>query len=166
MEPLFYNKRTMTPEHARLVYHQIAKSQNIVFLILEIIYLAINIYYICNYELNIITIFLFLSLIIVHVTRPNAYAKRRIKEYNALHNATEEDENIFYDNYLLSKDLNTKSELNIEYSKIKKVTSTKELYVFHIKDSKTKLITDKNIIPVGQNENFDEFIKSKIPNFK
>ena len=26
MELLFYNKRTMTPEHARMVYHQIAKK--------------------------------------------------------------------------------------------------------------------------------------------
>lgn len=166
MEPLFYNKRTMTPEHARLVYNQIAKNYNIMYLIFEIIYLGINIYYIVNYEINIIAAFLFISLIIVHVTRPYAYAKRRINEYNSLHNAPEEDEIFFYDNYILSRDINTKSELNIEYNRIKKVTSTKKLYVFHIKDSKTKLITDKNIVPTGTDENFEEFLKSKISNFK
>ena len=166
MEPLFYNKRTMTPEHARMVYHQIAKSYNIIYFIFEIIYLAINIYYICNYELNIIALLLFIALIIVHITRPYAYAKRRIREYNALHNATEEDELFFYDDYLLSRDINTKSELKIEYERIIKVKSTKHLYVFHIKDSKSKLITDKNMIAEGTNKSFEEFIKSKVHNYK
>lgn len=166
MEPLFYNKRTMTPEHARMVYHQIAKNYNIMYLIFEIIYLGINIYYIVNYEINIIAAFLFISLIIVHVTRPYAYAKRRINEYNSLHNAPEEDELFFYDDYLLSRDINTKSELKIEYDRIIKVKSTKKLYVFHIKDSQTKLITDKNMTAKGTDDNFEDFIKSKVSAYK
>lgn len=166
MEPLFYNKRTMTPEHARMVYHQIAKKHHIMYLILEILYLITNIYYICYYGLNIILALLFILLVIIHITRPYAYAKRRIREYNALHNATEEDELFFYDDYLLSRDINTKSELKIEYDRIIKVKSTKKLYVFHIKDSQTKLITDKNMTAQGTDENFENFIKSKVSAFK
>ncbi len=162
MEPLFYSKRTMTPEHARLVYHQIAKKHHLMYLILEILYLITNIYYIYYYGLNIILALLFILLIVIHITRPYAYAKRRIKEYKALHNATEEDEIFFYDDYIISRDVNNKSELKIEYDRITKFKSTKKLYVFNIKDSKTKLITEKNIISMGTPANFEEFIKSKI----
>ncbi len=162
MEPLFYNKRIMTHEHAKSVYNQIGIKQHIMYLILELVYLALNIYFIYFYGINILAAILLISFVIIHATRPHTYAKKRIKEYNALHNATEVDETLFFADHLLSRDLNTKSELKIEYNRITKVKTTKNLYVFYIKDSKTRIITDKNIIPKGTNENFEEFIKNRI----
>ena len=162
MEPLFYTRRTMTPKFARELFRHVFVQYHIIHALLFIGYVGIFIYVRNLFPTNVVAFIVLIAIVIMYIYRPYSYAKKRIKEYHALYNADEDDEAIFFQDYFIAKDLNNKSEIKIEYKNITKMRSTKNLYIFHIRNSKTRIITDKNIIPKSNEVDFEKFINQKI----
>lgn len=167
MEPLFKATRIMTEKYARELFRNtnfIYHFFNISMLLIAVFY---NIYWAYwDYSINIIYIILFILAITSYISRPYTVARKRIKEYKAIYNATETDVYMFYDDFFITKDINSKSEIKIEYVNITSVKTTKNFYIFSIKNSKTKISLPKALDDESKKEEFINFINDKTINSK
>lgn len=163
MEPLFKTTRVMTEKYAREIFRNTSFMYHFFYFSVFIVVLWYIIYWAYwYYEINAIMFILFLLEIIAYIARPYTVGKNRIKEYKALHNETETDEYLFFDEYILTRDIYSKSELNVDYKNITSVRSSKNFYYFSIKNSKTKLVVPKNTNDETKTEEFIDFINGKI----
>lgn len=167
MEPIFINKL----KHSKEIYIEINKtysktSRLIISLLILTVYLALALFF---YYYEIITAVLLGIIGIVFSFYPTAriyiFAKRREKQFIELYDTVPECETVFYDEYLFSVGITSKEELNINYTKIKKVKQSKNLYLL-ILGNKIVVMVDKNRFEKGTCEEFEEFIKNKAVNAK
>ncbi len=169
MEPIFINKL----KHSKEIYIEINKtysktSRLIISLLILTVYLALALFFYFYYY-EIITAVLLGIIGIVFSFYPTAriyiFAKRREKQFIELYDTVPECETVFYDEYLFSVGITSKEELNINYTKIKKVKQSKNLYLL-ILGNKIVVMVDKNRFEKGTCEEFEEFIKKKAVNAK
>ena len=167
MEPLFRNIDVKTEEKCREICRYAFPSYHIFYGIMILFAAAYNIYWIWwDYSINIILIIYTVFTIIAYIARPYSYAKKRIKNYESLYKYPETDEVLFYEDCFIDKDIYSKSETKIEYDRITSVITTKNYYIFSIRDSKSKFTIGKDIEYLSQNTDFVEFINGKIVNSK
>ena len=167
MDALFNSTRIMTEKYARELFRNTNYVYHFFYISMLLITIFYNIYWAYwDYSINIIYIILFILAIISYISRPYTVARKRIKEYNAIYNATETDVNMFYNDFFISKDINSKSEIKIEYMNITSVKTTKSFYIFSIKNIKTKIAIPKTLDDESKNQEFIDFINSKIVNSK
>ena len=167
MEPLFGTTRVMTEKYAREIFRNTSCIYHLFYLLFMLFSLSYVIYWVYwYYEINVTFLMLFMFELIAYICRPYTVGRNRIKEYNTLYNAPETDEYLFYEEFFVNKDLYSKSEIKVEYSKISSVKTTKNFYIFSIKDSKTKIALLKNADDDSQKPEFIEFINGKIVNSK
>ena len=167
MEPLFKSTRVMTEKLAREIFRNtnyIYHLFNISMLIIAVYY---NIYYACYYYGINIMLFAMIPLAIAsYISRPYTIGRHRVKEYTALHNETETDEYLFFDDFFITRDIYSKSELTISYTSVTNVRASKNFYYFSIKNSKSKIVVPKKTDDETKTEEFIHFINSKITNSK
>lgn len=167
MDALFNSTRIMTEKYARELFRNTNYVYHFFYISMLLITIFYNIYWAYfDYSINIAYIILFIFTIIAYIIRPYTVARKRIKEYNAIYNATETDVTMFYDDFFISRDVNSKSEIKIEYINITSVKTTKSFYIFSIKNSKTKIAISKTLDDESKNQEFIDFINSKIVNSK
>lgn len=167
MEPLFKITRIMTEKLAREIFRNTSYIYHLYYIAMILVDVFYNLYFAYwYYEINIALIILLLFIIASYIGRPYTVGRKRIKEYNALYNATETDESLFYNDFFITKDVNSKCETKVEYTKVTSVRATKNFYIFSLKNSKTKIVIPKTPDDKTKNEEFINFINCKIANSK
>ncbi len=167
MEPLYRNIDVKTEEKCREICRYAFPSYHIFYGIMFLFAIAYNIYWIWwYYSINIILLIYSVLTIIAYITRPYSNAKKRVKNYTSLYNNIETDEVLFYEDCFIDKDIYSKSETRIEYERITSVITTKNYYIFSIKDSKSKFTIGKDIECLTENTDFTQFINSRLINSK
>lgn len=169
MEPIFINKFKHTKE-SYIEMNKKCTSFSIFFLSLFflIVYwtLAVFIYHYL-YDLIFAIIIAFAGVIfsIYPFARIPFIARKREKQLLELYDTIPECDTMFYDDCLMSVSITSKEELKLNYSKIKKVKQSKNLYLL-ILNNKLAVMVDKNHFEKGTCEEFEKFIKEKAVNAK
>ena len=167
MEPLFKSTRIMSEKLAREIFRNTNYIYHLFNISMLIIAISYNIYYAyLFYGINIMLIVMIPLAIASYISRPYTIGRRRVKEYSALHNETETDEYLFFDNFFITRDIYSKSELTIAYTNITHVRASKNFYYFSVKNSKSKIVIPKKTDDEAKTEEFIHFINSKITNSK
>lgn len=92
-------------------------------------------------------------------------AKRREKILLEMYGVVPENVIMFYDETVMATSLTNKAETKLEYSKIKKVTQCKNMYLL-ILSKGVVLMVDKKSFEKGNCEEFEKFITEKAVNAK
>lgn len=167
MEPLFKSKDIKNLKKYREIYRNIFYSYHIFYGIMFFVSVGYNIWWMWEYySINLLLALYTLLIIIAYIARPYGYAKKRLKNYSSLYNATETDEIMFYEDYFIDTDVFSKSETKIEYEKIVKVWASKSYYIFSLKNTKIKFVISKEIDYLTDNKDFIKFLNSKLINSK
>ena len=102
MEPLFKSTRIMSEKLAREIFRNTNYIYHLFNISMLIIAISYNIYYAyLFYGINIMLIVMIPLSIASYISRPYTIGRRRVKEYSALHNETETDEYLFFDNFFI-----------------------------------------------------------------
>lgn len=169
MEPIFINKL----KHSREIFVEINKayskvSRLIISLLILAVYLALALFfYFYYYEIisSILLGIIGIALSFYPTARFYIFARRREKQLIELYDTVPECETMFYDEHLFSVGITSKEEINIKYTKIKKIKQSKNLYLL-ILGNKMVIMVDKKRFEKGTCEEFEKFIKEKAVNAK
>ncbi len=93
------------------------------------------------------------------------YCKNSVKQQMVLYNKVIESETFFYDDELKSLYVGSGNEITLEYSKIRKIKQSKNLYLL-ILEKRLVVMVDKRRFEKGTAEEFEGFIKEKAANAK
>lgn len=167
MEPIYINRFKHSKKSYTEVYYK-ATSTTVLSILILICYsiLAFCFYYLL-YETILAVIFEILGLILALYTflRIRIIANKREKTFMELYGRIPEGQTLFFDDHIFSFSETDKSELNIEYQKIKKIKQSKNYYMLYI-TKKVFVFVDKNNFEKGTCEEFENFIKEKAVNAK
>jgi len=69
---------------------------------------------------------------------------------------------LFFENYLQSRNLQTKGKLSINYPQIVRIIRTKNLYLLRLKENLV-VMADRSGFVKGSTESFEAFLRQKAP---
>lgn len=118
--------------------------------------------YIKNYMFAILFVVFTVLLIIIYYTRASVSAKKAYRRNSELFHKEVETRVFFYDDVIIGKNLQAGSAVKTEYSRIKLIKETKNLYVLKIPENMAILV-DKNGFISENGDKFLDFIKQKCP---
>lgn len=99
-------------------------------------------------------------ILCIYIFNPYLIIKNTLKQYSCLYECEALSINLFlFEDHLFQKTFESKTELSIDYRKIKKIKKTKNLYLISIGSS--YIIINKHGFTKGIPEDFEEFIKAK-----
>ena len=168
MEPLFINKCTYTKEAILEAYLGYGKRerrvQTLILLICD--FLAITISFI-HFEFQIMMLLLILNILFFFFVfaLPRIIAHRSYKVNLEVLKEPIVGTTEYYDDKFLSIAYPTKAEINIQYAQLKRVISSKNLYLLVIR-FQLFFIIDKNGFDKINMVEFERFIKEKAVNAK
>ncbi len=168
MEAIFINRLAQTKENLLEMNMSYDKVKRItVQVIIAVIFVALGVlYFLIDLVLPGI---LMLALAVVFpfllTLKLRLHCKNSVKQQMILYNKVVEGETSFYDEELKSVSEAGKTEITLEYSKIKKVKQSKNLYLL-VLDKRLVVMVDKNRFEKGTAADFEEFIKQKAVNAK
>ncbi len=167
MEPVYINRFKHSKKAYTEVYYK-ATSSIVLSILIFICYsvLAFCLYYLL-YEAALAVIFEILGLLLALYTffRIRIIADKREKTFMELYGKIPEGQTLFFDDHIFSFSETDKSELNIEYQKIKKIKQSKNFFMLYI-TKKVFIFVDKNNFEKGNCEEFKKFIREKSVNAK
>lgn len=169
MEPVLINKLKHTKEifiEMNKTYSKASRTAISIIIFTFYLILALSLYFLCYETFSAVLLFVFGTVLSVYPTgRLYIFARKREKQLLELYDSVPECETLFYDDHLFSVGITSKEELNIKYTKIKKIKQSKNLYLL-ILGNKVVVMVDKNRFEKGNCEEFEKFIKEKAVNAK
>ena len=168
MEPFYVNILKQTKE----LYIEMNKKYSAfiiyffgAFFLIAYLALALFIYFtLYNIVFSLIVALIGILLSTYPHLRIYILARNREKQFLELLNEIPESKTMFFEDHLMSVSTNN-AELKLEYSKIKKVKQSKNLYLL-ILSKKLVVMVDKNRFEKGTCEEFEKFIAEKAVNAK
>lgn len=169
MEPIFINRFKHTKEMYIEVNNKYAvlnpRISALVFLLAYSALAFIIYYYLYDLLAAIIVEALGIFFALYTPLRIHILAGKREKMFLELYEEIPVGETLFFDDHIFSVSETNKSELNLDYKKIRKVKQSKNFYLL-ILNRKLIVFVDKNNFEKGTCEEFEKFIKEKAVNAK